>query len=241
MTRAVRARRRCCRCARAAPAAAQTPAVGGGSFNAAPLLEPGDLPRHGPAAASSSTTAIPLAAGQRLHVRVRVRGADPGDLGRGRRPVHDQPAHAAARGRHAGRRRGRGRQRQHERGDRRHRPRVGAAPALGLLRPARRAVRGGRGEQLDLRGPGHLVRVAAPGLGRRAAADRAAGRARARARRQRRRTSRPTRGPRRRRRRRHAGARRTTAAAARACPRCSASGAAGLAAGLVLARVLARR
>ena len=163
----------------AAPAAAHTPAVGGGSFNAAPLLAAGRLPRHGP------QRRVPLlrhpARGRPAAPRA---GADPrrrpGDLAPCRRPVHDQPAHAAARAGDAGRRRGRDRQRQHERGDRRHRPGVGAAAAVGLLRPARHAVRGGRGEQLDLRGPRHVVRLPAPGLGRRAAADRAAGRAGAR-------------------------------------------------------------
>lgn len=60
----------------AAPAAAHTPAVGGGSFNAAPLLGPGvyrDTVRSG----EYLYYGIPLAAGQRLHVRVRIRDADP--------------------------------------------------------------------------------------------------------------------------------------------------------------------
>ena len=60
----------------AAPAAAQTPAVGGGSFNAAPLLAPGtyrDTVRSG----EFLYYGVALAAGQRLHVRVRIRGVDP--------------------------------------------------------------------------------------------------------------------------------------------------------------------
>ena len=240
MRRAVRARPR--RVAVRSPRRrrACTPAVGGGSFNAAPLLEPGiyrdtvlqrrvPLLRHpargGPAA-------------PRAGPDPRRR---PGDLARGRRSVHDQPAHAAARGRHAGRRRGRGRQRQHERGDRRHRPRVGAAAALGLLRPACRAVRGGRGEQLDLRGPRHLVRVAAPGLGRRRRCRSSCRSSWSSTRTARRRTSRPTPGPRRRRRRPRRRRPPATASGGAGLPALLGLGAAGLAAGLVLARVLARR
>ena len=60
----------------AAPALAQTPAVGGGSFNAAPLLEPGTY-RDTVLSGEFLYYGIAVGTGQRLHVRVRVRDADP--------------------------------------------------------------------------------------------------------------------------------------------------------------------
>ena len=61
----------------AAPAAAQTtPAVGGGSFNAAPLLEPGTY-RDTVLSGEYLYYGVRLEAGQRLHVRVRIRDVDP--------------------------------------------------------------------------------------------------------------------------------------------------------------------
>jgi hypothetical protein len=63
--------------AAAAPARAQTgsdavPIVGGGSFNAAPLLEPGVTYRDSLLLGEYLYYALPLESGQRLHVRVRV-------------------------------------------------------------------------------------------------------------------------------------------------------------------------
>jgi Ca-activated chloride channel family protein len=62
----------------AAPARAQdpVPAVGGGSFNAAPVLEPGVTYRDTLLLGEYLFYALPLEAGQRLHVQVRVPGVD---------------------------------------------------------------------------------------------------------------------------------------------------------------------
>jgi len=62
----------------AAPARAQdaVPAVGGGSFNAAPLLEPGVTYRDTLLLGEYLYYAVPLESGQRLHVQVRVPGVD---------------------------------------------------------------------------------------------------------------------------------------------------------------------
>jgi hypothetical protein len=62
----------------AAPARAQEaePAVGGGSFNAAPLLEPGVTYRDSLLLGEYLYYALPVGSGQRLHVRVRVPGVD---------------------------------------------------------------------------------------------------------------------------------------------------------------------
>jgi hypothetical protein len=66
--------------AAAAPARAQSggaanPVVGGGSFNAAPLLEPG-IYRDTVLSGEYLYYAIPLEAGQRLHVRARILDMD---------------------------------------------------------------------------------------------------------------------------------------------------------------------
>jgi hypothetical protein len=60
-----------------APAAAQQaePVVGGGSFNAAPVLEPGTF-RDTVLSGEYLYYAIPLEAGQRLHVRARITDMD---------------------------------------------------------------------------------------------------------------------------------------------------------------------
>jgi Ca-activated chloride channel family protein len=62
----------------AAPARAQdaVPAVGGGSFNAAPVLEPGVTYRDTLLLGEYLYYALPLESGQRLHVQVRVPGVD---------------------------------------------------------------------------------------------------------------------------------------------------------------------
>jgi Ca-activated chloride channel homolog len=62
----------------AAPAQAQdaVPAVGGGSFNAAPLLEPGVTYRDSLLLGEYLYYAIPVDSGQRLHVRVRIPDVD---------------------------------------------------------------------------------------------------------------------------------------------------------------------
>ena len=62
-----------------APASAlarATPVAGGGSFNAAPLLEPGTY-RDTVLSGEFLYYGIALEAGQRLHVRARIRDADP--------------------------------------------------------------------------------------------------------------------------------------------------------------------
>jgi hypothetical protein len=62
----------------ATPARAQdaVPAVGGGSFNGAPALEPGVTYRDSLLLGEYLYYALPVAPGQRLHVRVRVPGVD---------------------------------------------------------------------------------------------------------------------------------------------------------------------
>jgi hypothetical protein len=61
----------------ATPAAAQQaePVVGGGSFNAAPVLEPGTF-RDTVLSGEYLYYAVPLEAGQRLHVRARITDTD---------------------------------------------------------------------------------------------------------------------------------------------------------------------
>jgi hypothetical protein len=61
-----------------APAIAQdaVPTVGGGSFNAAPLLEPGVTYRDSLLLGEYLYYALPVESGQRLHVQVRVPGVD---------------------------------------------------------------------------------------------------------------------------------------------------------------------
>ena len=62
----------------AAPARAQdaVPAVGGGSFNAAPQLDPGVTYRDSLLLGEYLYYALPVESGQRLHVQVRVPGVD---------------------------------------------------------------------------------------------------------------------------------------------------------------------
>jgi hypothetical protein len=62
----------------AAPARAQdaVPAIGGGSFNAAPLLEPGVTYRDSLLLGEYLYYALPLESGQRLHVQVRIPDVD---------------------------------------------------------------------------------------------------------------------------------------------------------------------
>ena len=71
--------------AAAAPAAAQdaTPAVGGGSFNGAPLLEPGVTYRDSLLLGEYLYYALPVESGQRLHVRVRIPDTDEATWERG--------------------------------------------------------------------------------------------------------------------------------------------------------------
>jgi hypothetical protein len=60
----------------AARAQDSTPIVGGGSFNAAPLLEPGVTYRDSLLLGEYLYYALPLETGQRLHVRARIPDAD---------------------------------------------------------------------------------------------------------------------------------------------------------------------
>jgi Ca-activated chloride channel family protein len=68
-----------------APARAQdaVPTVGGGSFNAAPLLEPGVTYRDSLLRGEYLYYALPVQSGQRLHVRVRIPDVDAGTWERG--------------------------------------------------------------------------------------------------------------------------------------------------------------
>ena len=149
----------------AAPAAAQdpgarTPAIGGGSFNAAPLLEPG-LYRDTILPDEFLYYGVALQVGQRLHVRARIAEHRRGRVVGGGGGLRDQPVHAAAPA--ADRPGGRGRRSATATptsgsvSEDEH----GRPAALGLLRAARAAAgRGARGDRL--RGAGHLVPLVQP-------------------------------------------------------------------------------